>query len=134
MSANNNTNSSSGTTAATEGNATIGSSSISHESPQTPTAKAKDPFFFYSNRENLQRARSFQEIDYSTEDSLRGTTLRKTRISFEMDAVSLMMDMLLQDENWKIFIVRTWKEWSTQAFPNDDRSETQSLSWFCDKC
>ena len=101
MSANNDINSSNGTAAgaATEGNTTTGSSIIGHQPSQTPTAKAKDPFLFYSNRENLQRARSFEEIDYSTEDSLRGTTLRKTRISFEMDAVSLMMDMLLQDEN-----------------------------------
>ena len=116
MSANNNINSSNTAAAAAEQNATTGIS-VSHQPSQT--AKAKDPFLFYSNRENLQRARSFEEIDYSTEDSLRGTTLRKTRISFEMDAVSLMMDMLLQDENWKIFIVRTWKEWSTQALSND---------------
>ena len=106
MSANNNINPSNGAAAATEQNTTI-SSSISHQEP-SQRARAKDPFLFYSRRENLERARFFEEVDYSTEDSLHGTTLRKTRISFEKDAVSLMMDMLrqVQDENWKIFTAR----------------------------
>lgn len=73
-----------------EQNATAGSSEITH--PQR--AKAKDPFLFYSNRENLDRARNFEEVDYSNEDSLRGTTDRKKAISFEKDHASLMMDML----------------------------------------
>ena len=106
MSTNNKISTSNGAAAAAERNATTGSS-ISHQPIQR--AKAKDPFLFYSNRENLERTRSFEEVDYSTEDSLHGTTLRKTRISFEKDAVSLMMDMLLNDENWKIFTARIWK-------------------------
>eukprot|EP00579_Thalassiosira_antarctica_P009310 CAMPEP_0201883512 /NCGR_PEP_ID=MMETSP0902-20130614/15876_1 /ASSEMBLY_ACC=CAM_ASM_000551 /TAXON_ID=420261 /ORGANISM="Thalassiosira antarctica, Strain CCMP982" /LENGTH=100 /DNA_ID=CAMNT_0048412323 /DNA_START=88 /DNA_END=390 /DNA_ORIENTATION=- len=100
MSANNNINLSNGTAAAiaADRNATTPTgSSISHQ-PSHRT-RAKDPFLFYSNRENLQRARYFEEVNYSTEDLLHGTTIRKTRISFEKDAVSLMMDMLLQDEN-----------------------------------
>ena len=102
MSTNNNINSSNGTAAAIaadRNSTTPTGSSISHQPIQR--AKAKDPFLFYSNRENLERTRSFEEVDYSTEGSLHGTTLRKARISFEKDAVSLMMDMLLQvqDEN-----------------------------------
>ena len=100
MSANNNVNSSNGTAAAiaADRNSTTPTGSSISLSP-SHRARAKDPFLFYSNRENLRRARQFEEINYSTEDLLHGTTLRKTRISFEKDAVSLMMDMLLQDEN-----------------------------------
>ena len=96
MSANNKISTSNGAAATAEQNATTGSR-VSHQPIQR--AKTKDPFLFYSNKENLERARSLGEVDYSTEDSLHGTTLRKTRISFEKDAVSLMMDMLLHDEN-----------------------------------
>ena len=38
---------------------------VHHQPPQR--TKAKDPFLFYSNIENLERARSLtQEVDYST--------------------------------------------------------------------
>ncbi len=90
----NNNNSSNGAAAgAAEQNATAGDGGI-HRPAQR--SKAEDPFLFYSCPDNLERARSFREVDYGTEDALRGTIIRKTRISFEKGAVNLIMDALLE--------------------------------------
>lgn len=64
------------------------------------THRANDPFLFYSNRDNLERARTFMDVDYRNEEELLGNTVRRTRISFEKDAFSLMSEMLLENENW----------------------------------
>ncbi len=66
--------------------------------PQPPPrrVKATDPFHFYSDPANLKKALNFEQIDYEAEETRQreaGSTARKTRISFEMDAFTLMLEM-----------------------------------------
>lgn len=78
-------------------------------SPTSPTTSnqqiqhTRDPFLFYSNPENLRRARAFEVAlgdGGSDEDPFRGeNTVRRTRISFERDAFSLLSDILLEEED-----------------------------------
>lgn len=69
------------------------------DEPPLRRTRARDPFLFYSDPGNLERARHFQPADYSTEDALRGTTVRKTRISYEKDVTSLLMNEHFQAED-----------------------------------
>mmetsp|Transcript_29415 Transcript_29415/g.62453 ORF Transcript_29415/g.62453 Transcript_29415/m.62453 type:complete len:110 (-) Transcript_29415:158-487(-) len=56
-------------------------------------AKLQDPFLFYSNPTNLRRALNFESIDFNAEDSSANVqVVRKTRISFEKDPLTLMME------------------------------------------
>ena len=78
------------------------------------TNKRNDPFLFYSNTENLERTRNFQDVSNSSvgggeqgeeRRSRRSTTAsaRKTRISFEKDALSLMLEaMEIDEEMWRV--------------------------------
>lgn len=55
----------------------------------------RDAFLFYSNPENLRRAWRFEPpVQSNTEDASSNSQVikRKTRISFERDPLSLMMD------------------------------------------
>ena len=57
--------------------------------------RISDPFLFYSIDENLQNAMNLQPVDYRNDGSKSSTPIvRKTRISFEKDLLSLMADVL----------------------------------------
>ena len=58
--------------------------------------RLSDPFLFYSDNRNLERARHFQRVDYSNQE-VGHDVERRTRISFEVDAVTLMADLFLND-------------------------------------
>jgi hypothetical protein len=72
------------------------SSSSLSSSPTPPRrVNATDPFHFYSDPKNLNNARNFKRIDYDVEEKRQreaGNTVRKSRISFERDAFSLMLE------------------------------------------
>ncbi|EED86787.1 predicted protein [Thalassiosira pseudonana CCMP1335] len=99
MSSTNNTNTinSKQTTVAVE----YTSTSISSTSA---TIKDQDPFLFYSDEDNLRRARQFEGVRCEQGDTERSskssnkTVVRKTRISFEMDALSILMDAIESEE------------------------------------
>lgn len=57
--------------------------------------RPRDAFLFYSNPENLRRRRNFEEVDYNNEDA---SFAKKTRISFEQDAFSLVAEGLMDGE------------------------------------
>eukprot|EP00970_Alexandrium_tamarense_P007953 scaffold1516_cov192-Alexandrium_tamarense.AAC.18 len=61
--------------------------------PRTLQAPAQDPFLFYSSQGNLERARNFLPVDYT---NVPRHVQRKTRISFEKDAFTLLMDDILE--------------------------------------
>jgi hypothetical protein len=65
---------------------------------EQPQQRAKDPFLFFSNSENLRKARAFEEPDYSTEEALHddGVTIRKSRISYEIDMATMMMAIMAE--------------------------------------
>ncbi|KAL7534098.1 hypothetical protein ACHAXR_006744 [Thalassiosira sp. AJA248-18] len=58
------------------------------------SSSPQDPFLFYSNPANLRRELSLQPIDYDAEmpSSNSEQTVRKTRISFEKDPLTLLME------------------------------------------
>ena len=60
--------------------------------------RPKDPFLFYSIDANLQNAMNLKPVDYSNDGSKSSIpTVRKTRLSFEKDPLSLMIDTLGED-------------------------------------
>ena len=69
---------------------------------QTPDCnvcpRISDPFLFYSIDENIYNAMNLKPIDYSNDGSKSNTPItRKTRISFEKDALSLMIKEIMFD-------------------------------------
>ena len=57
--------------------------------------RISDPFLFYSIDENLQNAMNLKPVDYRNDGSKSSTPIvRKTRLSFEKDLLSLMADVL----------------------------------------
>ncbi len=61
---------------------------------QPEPSREEDAFLFYSDRNNLDRALNFEEIDSTDQDLMPDphTTARKTRIAFERDSFSLFVD------------------------------------------
>ena len=63
--------------------------------PQRP----EDPFLFYSNDENLRRALNFEPLNYTNVGTNPSVPIvRKTRISFETDVLSLLAEEIFGTE------------------------------------
>ncbi len=75
----------------------VSTSGTNNSSNRTSDARRlRDPFLFYSDNRNLSRARHFENVDYSNQE-VGNEVQRRTRISFEVDAVTLMADLFLND-------------------------------------
>jgi len=60
--------------------------------------KASDPFLFYSIHENLQNAMNLEPINFSNDGArLSASIIRKTRISFEKDLLSVLTEDMLYE-------------------------------------
>ena len=71
---------------------------INDESASINVRRPNDPFLFYSIDANLQNAMSLKPVDYSNDGSKSSIPIvRKTRLSFEKDPLSIMIDALAED-------------------------------------
>ena len=91
--------------------------------------KPRDPFLFYSNPDNLRRELSLQQMEYITENATSNDTqfIRKTRISFEKDPLTLMMedddfraefeylDALMDKRQWEDVVIRRMGEYFVET-------------------
>ena len=73
------------------------SSSIKNTARKDNQLQGQDPFLFYSNPANLRRALHFESEDINDQeedptDEIQQPVERKTRISFEKDPLTLIME------------------------------------------